>query len=71
MYKFDGSAFYFLGLLQWTIVVHEARKRNEPNFEEICMNPDLIAKKQKEYGISDTDLVKESIRLLKELDGKI
>ena len=66
-YKFDGSAYEFLGIMRWSLIAREMQKEHRKDRFDVLKDSTRLEEIADEYGMDDYDLIKELIRLTDEL----
>lgn len=66
-YKFDGSAYEFLGIIRWSLVAREMQKDHRKDCFDVLRDSDKVGEVADEYGMDGYVLIKELIRLTDEL----
>lgn len=66
-YKFDGSAYEFLGIMRWSLVARQMLKEHRKDCSDVLRDSDKVGKVADEYGMDGYVLIKELIRLTDEL----
>lgn len=67
-YKFNGNVQYFLGIMKWSLVVHQMQKDKRKDLYETMSNPDKLETVAKEYGMTNIVLLEELVRFGKEAE---
>ena len=70
-YKFDGSVYKFLGMMQWTLTVRKAYEEGHPEGFKVATDPEVNKKVAEEYGITEKAVLYELVRLGKEAEGTL
>lgn len=65
-YKFNGNVQYFVGIMKWSLVVHQMQEDGRTDLYDVMTKPDKIEEVAKEYGINTITLLKELVRFGKE-----
>lgn len=66
-YKFDGSAYEFLGIMRWSLSAREMQKEHRKDRFDVLKDSTKLEEIADEYGMDDYALIKELIRLTDEL----
>ena len=66
-YKFDGSAYEFLGIMRWSLIAREMQKEHRKDRFDVLKDSTKLEEIADEYGMDDYALIKELIRLTDEL----
>lgn len=66
-YKFDGSAYEFLGIMRWSLVARQMLKDHRKDCSDVLKDSDKVGEVADEYGMDGYVLIKELIRLTDEL----
>lgn len=66
-YKFDGSAYEFLGIMRWSLVARQMLKEHRKDCSDVLRDSDKVGEVADEYGMDGYVLIKELIRLIDEL----
>lgn len=66
-YKFDGSAYEFLGIMRWSLAAREMQKEHRKDRFGVLRDSTKLEEVADEYGMDDYVLIKELIRLTDEL----
>lgn len=66
-YKFDGSAYEFLGIMRWSLVARQMLKDHRKDCSDVLKDSDKMGEVADEYGMDEYVLIKELIRLTDEL----
>lgn len=66
-YKFDGSAYEFLGIMRWSLVARQMLKDHRKDCSDVLRDSDKVGEVADEYGMDGYVLIKELIRLTDEL----
>lgn len=70
-YKFEGSLYEFLGIVQWSLTVRQAHKDGREDGFDIATNPKKNLEAAEEYGITTENLIKELVRLGREAEDSV
>ena len=66
-YKFDGSAYEFLGIMKWSLVARQMQKDHRKDCSDVLKDSAKVGEVADEYGMDGYVLIKELIRLTDEL----
>lgn len=66
-YKFDGSAYEFLGIMKWSLVARQMQKDHRKDCSDVLKDSAKVGEVADEYGMDEYVLIKELIRLTDEL----
>lgn len=66
-YKFDGSAYEFLGIMKWSLVARQMQKDHRKDCSDVLKDSVKVGEVADEYGMDEYVLIKELIRLTDEL----